>query len=211
MLDIKSLFEVIGAFFFAAGGATVIVLGLAKWFGDFLSKRLLDNYNNKHSNELESIKSKWQTELEITKAELEKTRAKYARYSEKQFEAYNSFWLILQQTKRQADSLWENPIPEKIRPFAEQMRQTRNALNDNMLLIESAHYKQLSVILDSFEKFSIGKTQLSSLVADVEGEVEADIQTSDVEKAVRENRRLKNSYNKLIDEIADSLREHIKS
>ena len=44
------------AFIVSIGGASVVVVGLAKWFGDFLSKRLLDSYNNKHEQELESIK-----------------------------------------------------------------------------------------------------------------------------------------------------------
>ncbi|MCP2028090.1 hypothetical protein L1276_003258 [Flavobacterium sp. HSC-32F16] len=46
----------IAATLVSVGGATVIILGLAKWFGDFISKRLLDNYKNKHENDLEGIK-----------------------------------------------------------------------------------------------------------------------------------------------------------
>ena len=46
------------AFIVSIGGTSVVVIGLAKWFGDFLSKRLLDSYNNKHEQELEKIKNK---------------------------------------------------------------------------------------------------------------------------------------------------------
>ena len=61
------------AFIVAIGGASVVVVALAKWFGGFLSNRLLDSYNNKHERELETLKYKYANELEKTKAELEKT------------------------------------------------------------------------------------------------------------------------------------------
>ena len=73
------------AFIVSIGGASVVVVGLAKWFGDFLSKRLLDSYNNKHEQELESIKNKYAKELEEAKSAIEKEKMQFARYSEKQF------------------------------------------------------------------------------------------------------------------------------
>ena len=45
------------AFFGAVGGAGIIIIGLAKWFGGFLSNRLLDSYNNKHEVELEKLEA----------------------------------------------------------------------------------------------------------------------------------------------------------
>jgi Skp family chaperone for outer membrane proteins len=87
------------AFIVSIGGASVVVVALAKWFGGFLSNRLLDSYNNKHERELETLKNKYANELEKTKAELEKTKAElektkllFARYSEKQFDLYNDLW-----------------------------------------------------------------------------------------------------------------------
>ena len=54
------------AFVVSIGGTSVIVVALAKWFGAFLSNRLLDSYNNKHERELEDIKNKYASELEKT-------------------------------------------------------------------------------------------------------------------------------------------------
>jgi hypothetical protein len=55
---------VAGALIVSIGGATGIIALIGKLFGDFFSKRLLDHYNNKHTVELESIKTKYQKELE---------------------------------------------------------------------------------------------------------------------------------------------------
>ena len=54
------------------------------------------------------------------------------RYSEKQFELYNDLWRVLLYTKRQADALWEKADPQQIPSFSEQIRLTRNAINDNL-------------------------------------------------------------------------------
>ena len=47
-------FKLASAFFVSVGGSGVIIIALAKWFGGFLSNRLLDSYNNKHESELET-------------------------------------------------------------------------------------------------------------------------------------------------------------
>lgn len=145
------------AFIVSIGGASVVVVGLAKWFGDFLSKRLLDSYNNKHEQELESIKNKYAKELEEAKSAIEKAKMQFARYSEKQFESYNSLWKILLYTKRQADMLWENSEPSQIPSFSEQIRLTKDAINDNLLLIEEEHYTKLILLIEQFEQFQFGK------------------------------------------------------
>jgi len=131
--------NLIGALVVSIGGTSVITIALAKYFGEFMSQRLLDRYNNKHETELEGIKTKYQKELESTKTELEKAKSLYLRYTEKQFELYNDLWKVLLYTKQQADSLWEKASPEKIPSFIEQIQLTKKAVNDNMLLIEEEH------------------------------------------------------------------------
>lgn len=61
------IMKFLGATLISIGGITIVILGLSKWFGYFLSKRLLDNYSNKHSKEFEGIKGKYKKELEETK------------------------------------------------------------------------------------------------------------------------------------------------
>ena len=103
--------KLVTAFVVSIGGSSVVVIALAKWFGNFLSARLLNSYNNKHEKELEEIKTKYASELEKTKNELEKAKSQFLRYSEKQFELYNDLWKVLLYTKRQADLLWQRADP----------------------------------------------------------------------------------------------------
>ncbi len=123
------------------------------------------SYNNKHERELETLKNKYANELEKTKAELEKTKLLFARYSEKQFDLYNDLWKVLLYTKQQADMLWEKAEPSQIPAFSEQIRLTRNAINENLLLIEDEHYKKLIKLIGQFEQFQFGKQKLIDIRA----------------------------------------------
>ena len=40
--------KLVTAFIVSIGGSSVVIFALSKWFGNFLSTRLLDSYNNKH-------------------------------------------------------------------------------------------------------------------------------------------------------------------
>ena len=70
---------------------------------------------------------------------------------------------MLLYTKQQADSLWEEANPEKIPSFIEQIQLTKDAVNDNMLLIEEEHYNKLNKLIKQFEEFRLGKERLIDL------------------------------------------------
>ena len=199
------------AFFASAGGASVIVIALAKWFGGFLSQRLLDSYNNKHEAELEELKSKYARELESTKSDLEKTKLQFVRYSEKQFELYNDLWKTLQITKQQADMLWIKADPMQIPSFSEQIRLTRKAIDDNLLLIEEDHYNKLILLIGQFEQFQFGKLRLVDIRAqqDEDGFIQT-ISKEDAEATINNNKTTKDKYDALIMEIGKSFRDQIK-
>lgn len=201
--------ELIGALFVSLGGATVVIIGLSKWFGDFMSQILLDRYKNKHEKELESLKGRYQRELETTKTELEKAKSLFLRYSEKQFDLYNDLWKVLLYTKNQADSLWEKVTPEKIPSFSEQIRLTRDAVNDNMLLIEEEHFNKLNELIKQFEQFQFGKVKLIDLRNKTTKEIN-EITQEEVETAIEQNQSLKEKYDNLIMEIGKSFRNQIK-
>lgn len=206
-IDFIEYLKLAGAFLGSVGGASVVIIGLSKWFGDFMSKRVLDNFNNKHESDLEGIKSKYQTELEKTKSELERAKTKYVRYSEKQFDLYSSLWRILLYTKRQADELWRNADPEKLPAFGEQIRLTKDAINENLLLIEESHYNRLIELINHYENFEFGKTRLTEIRSSQD-----DIQISheDARRTINNNREIKENYDNLIFEIGESFRDHIK-
>lgn len=199
------------AFFASVGGAGVVILGLAKLFGGFLSNRLLDSYNNKHEQELEEIKSKYASELENTKNELEKARLQFMRYSEKQFILYNDLWKTLLYTKQQADMLWEKADPNQIPSFSEQIRLTRKAIDDNLLLIEEEHYNKLIQLIEQFEQFQFGKLQLIDIRTQHENmESNQTITEEDTLNTIQQNKATKDKYDELIMDIGKSFRNQIK-
>ena len=198
------------AFIVSIGGASVVVVALAKWFGGFLSNRLLDSYNNKHERELETLKNKYANELEKTKAELEKTKLLFARYSEKQFDLYNDLWKVLLYTKQQADVLWEKAEPSQIPAFSEQIRLTRNAINENLLLIEDEHYKKLIKLIGQFEQFQFGKQKLIDIRAQGNDNMASQITKGEARETINQNRKTKENYDNLIMDIGKSFRTQIK-
>lgn len=203
------IMKFLGATLISMGGAAIVIVGLSKWFGDFLSKRLLDNYNNKHSKELEVIKGKYSTELEETKSALEKAKSQFIRYSEKQFDLYNDLWRVLLYTKLQADELWENAIPEKIPSFSEQIKLTKTAINDNLLLIEEDHYDKLSELIKQFEQFQFGKVRLVDIRRQPSEKGEK-ISLNETRQTIDLNKNTKEKYDKLIMEIGKTFRNQIK-
>ena len=204
--------KLVTAFIVSIGGSSVVIFALSKWFGNFLSTRLLDSYNNKHEKELEVIKTKYASELENTKNELEKAKSMFLRYSEKQFELYNDLWKVLLYTKRQADLLWQKADPNQIQSFSEQIRLTRNAISDNLLLIEEEHYEKLIQLIEQFEQFQFGKLKLIDIRIQIEGgeQVQQIISKADAQNTINKNRRTKEKYDKLIMDIGKSFREQIK-
>lgn len=209
-MNITEIMKLLAATLLSMGGATVVIIGLSKWFGDFLSKRLLDNYNNKHSDQLEGIKNKFSKELEQTKTELEKAKSQFLRYTEKQFDLYNDLWRVLLYTKLQADELWENAIPEKIPSFSEQIKLTKTAINDNLLLIEEEHYEKLMQLIKQFEQFQFGKVKLIDIRRVEPRENPESISLFDTEQTIKLNRNTKTKYDKLIMEIGKTFRNQIK-
>jgi hypothetical protein len=204
----ENIFKLTTAFFASVGGATVVIIGVSKWFGDFLSQKLLASTSQKHEKDLEEIKSKYSKELEITKDDLAKARTMYARYSERQFNSYNSLWKVLLQTKRQAEVLWSEPNPDRLKTFAEQIRLTKQAIEDEQLLIEDKHIEQLNKLLHEFENFELGKTNLITILS--RGN-EAELPTqSEIETAIVNNKDVKDKYDQLLEKVVKNFRKQIK-
>lgn len=199
------------AFIVSIGGASVVIVALARWFGNFMSHRLLDSYNNKHEKELEEIKKRYASELEETKTELEKAKLQFVRYSEKQFELYNDLWKVLLYTKQQADMLWQRADPSQIPAFSEQIRLTRRAIDDNLLLIEDDHYEKLIQLIEQFEQFQFGKLKLIDIRSQLESGDEApQITKEEAQGTIKSNKKTKEKYDELIMDIGKSFRNQIK-
>ena len=209
-MEIIEYVKLAAAFFFFILGSSVVIVALAKWFGGFLSSRLLDSYNNKHETDLENLKNKYAKELEETKSSLEKAKLQFVRYSEKQFELYNDLWKVLLYTKQQADMLWEKAEPAQIPAFSEQIRLTRNAINDNLLLIEEDHYNKLIMLITQFEQFQFGKQKLFDVRIHSDEEQIQSITQEEIRTTIRHNMKTKENYDILIMDIGRSFRNQIK-
>ena len=209
-MEIIEYVKLAAAFFVSIGGSSVVIVALAKWFGGFLSSRLLDSYNNKHETDVENLKNKYAKELEETKSSLEKAKLQFVRYSEKQFELYNDLWKVLLYTKQQADMLWEKAEPAQIPAFSEQIRLTRNAINDNLLLIEEDHYNKLIMLITQFEQFQFGKQRLFDVRIYPDEEQIQSITQEEIRTTIRHNMKTKENYDILIMDIGRSFRNQIK-
>lgn len=159
---------------------------------------------------MENLKSKYAEELEKTKTDLEKAKLQFVRYSEKQFELYNSLWKVLLYTKQQADMLWEKADPAQIPAFSEQIRLTRNAVNDNLLLIEEEHYNKLVTLIERFEQFQFGKQRLIDVRADSNESSKSLISAQEMKLVISKNKKTKENYDALIMDIGRSFRSQIK-
>lgn len=183
-------------FVYSFGGPSAIVL----WLSNLIS-----------NSKLEKLKSKHAKELEDKKAELSKSKSRFHRYSERQFNLYNDLWLNLNRTRDFADELWENPSKAKLPGFADQIRQTRRVVTDNMLLIEESHYQSLDLLLKEFENFQFGKQKLIDIRTSTPGTTPV-INASDkqVRSSIDNNRKIKEKYTKLIFKIGQSFRDQIR-
>lgn len=209
--NFKDYIEILGAVFVSLGGSTVIILGLSKWFGDVFAQKLILGFKNKHEKDLEDLKSGYQKELESTKVELDKAKSQFLRYTEKQFELYNDLWKVLLYTKNQADSLWEAANPDQIPSFSEQIKLSKDAIDDNMLLIEESHYEKLMVLIKQFEQFQFGKIRLVDLRGQTPEEIiELGLTKEQIQQTIGLNKSIKDKYDNLIMEIGKTFREQIK-
>ena len=226
--SLKSAFEWVAALVVMLGGTGSIILALSKWFGDRFANKLLESDKAKYQQELEAIKSKFQSELESDKAkyqkelegvkieyqselerkkaELEKSKALFFRYSEHQFSLYNELWKTLCDLKQIGEELWEKAEQEKVKDFSEQLAKTKLVVEKSALLIEDDHYKELTSILENFANFSIGKERLINL----RNRSQEEINQNTVNRVIRNNGENKKAFTMLLNKLLHSFKVQIK-
>lgn len=104
--------------------------------------------------------------------------------------------------------LWENSEPSQIPSFSEQIRLTKDAINDNLLLIEEEHYTKLILLIEQFEQFQFGKIKL----VDIRGNSSKNenITVEDTFNTINQNKNTKDNYDNLILDIGKSFRIQLK-
>jgi|GEM_PF-3541003 len=74
------------------GGAGLIIVALSSWLGKIWAERIFIEHRIKLRKEIEEVKKNHVTEIETYKAELEKARGDYHRFSNKKFEIIDQTW-----------------------------------------------------------------------------------------------------------------------
>lgn len=183
------------------GGAGLVVI-LSKYFGDIWAKRYLESYKNE-------LREQFELERRKIELEFEKSKTRYLRYSNKQFELYNSLWIQLVDLKDAADSLWQLASEANLKEFAKTLKETKLVVQKSNLLLEQEHYERLLTLLEEFAEYEVGKKKLIELR-------NKESITDQVKRALAEkyfiyqNQNRNEEYNTIISEIAESFKDQIK-
>lgn len=207
LVNMEEAIKISAAILFSTLSVGGIIAAIVRFATNWICKRTLDHYNNKHANQLEQLKSSYAESLAKMNHELDKAKRRHYLYTQSQFEIYNSLWKQLIYTKRLADELWKNVDPQKLPSFADQIGQTKYVIEENMLLIEENHYKTLTALLDEFQNFQIGKQKLVEMKHFSSEEILANFQ--DLSKMIQDNGDCKERYDRLVSEIGDSFRKQL--
>ena len=183
--------------FTAIGGTAVVIAGLSNWLGKVWATRIAKKESQKFQIEFDAIKREKDHLFDTLKA------ASF-RYSDSQFGLYNELWRSLVDLKSSGDGLWEQASPKKVREFADQVKETSDAIERSALLIEDGHYQKLKNIIRQFEAFQFGKQKLVDLRnRNVHGQ---NVDEYEIRHAIDDNRQRKEDFTALLNE----LRSHFK-
>ncbi|WP_017689853.1 hypothetical protein, partial [Paenibacillus sp. PAMC 26794] len=192
---------------FSVGGAGAIILGVSNWLGKIWATRIQEKDRKNYQEDLEKLKASYLNDLEAKKAELEKSKILFARYSEHQFKLYNDLYRSLYELKIVADRLWERAGRATLQDFSKQLSKTKETLEKSMLLIEDRHYERLSELLDKFSEYKIGKEKLIDLRNRPTSNFRDEEAIRDV---IRNNSKYKEEYSDLIKQIGILFKRQIK-
>ena len=191
------IFQNIAGIIVSVGGAGAIIWALSSHLGKMWAE--------KH---LESIKAKYQKEIEDYKTHLELLKDTSLRYSGQQFELYNKLWHSLLKLKLTADLLWDKAEDANLRNFSKQLKETVDEVEKSYLFIEESHYKNLKGLLDQFSEYQIGKIKVIQLYKSRKGELPYD--EAVFYDLINNNRENKQKYENLINEIRMELKRQIR-
>ena len=194
-----SAFKIITAGLGAVGGASVIIWGLATWFGKIWANKILERDKSKYAAELEKIKQSYSKELENYKSQLEITKVSLSRYSEKQFHIFNEIWQSLYDLKIIGNQMLNKRNEQKFKEFAEQLIKTRQNIDRNQLFLEERHYQDLKSLLKNLLDYN--RKELEVRIHE-----EYDSKSLDYLLTSLESDKFKKEYDALIESVRNSFR-----
>jgi len=103
------------------------------------------------------------------------------------------------------DSLWSDATANNLEEFSKQLRRTKAEIEKSVLFIEDKHYTELTILLNFFSEYLLGKSKLIDYQQNLEG---FDHQT--VMSMINNNLDKKTQYETLIRQIRASLKNQLK-
>ena len=190
--------EIVLTTILSSGGTVAVLAFVSKWFAGIIANRITEKDKAKYQKELEELKNRYQVELETHKKELETSKMLFLKYSENQFDLYNSLWVELIELKHKGQALWESALPQNLKSFAVQLFQTRKTIEKSALLIEDLHYKNLLELIDEFSNYQMGKKYL----IDYRSKRPNEINPVEIgEYAIEVNRQRKERYTQILNDL----------
>lgn len=208
-MNIKEILEWLSAIIISVGGSSVVIIAVAKWFGDRMANKLLEEDKAKYQEDLEIIKSKFNVELEFQKSNFEKANSLFFRYSEHQFNLYNELWRSLCDLEQVGNELWEQADLQTVKKFSKQLYLTKLSVNKSALLIEETHYRELLSILERFENLELGKMKLITLRNSQAQEL-VRISNNEIDYVIQINRDAKQEFKNKINQLINPFKKQIK-
>lgn len=208
-MDIKHILEWLSAIIISVGGSSIVIVAIAKWFGDRLANKLLEEDKAKYQEDLEIIKSKFNVELEFQKSNFEKANSLFFRYSEHQFNLYNELWRSLCDLEQVGNELWEQADLQKVKKFSKQLHSTKLSVNKSALLIEENHYRELLSVLERFENLELGKMKLITLRNSQAHEL-VRISNNEIDYVIQSNKDTKGEFKDKMNQLIDPFKKQIK-
>lgn len=155
-MNLTEVLQTGSAILISLGGAGAIIMALSSWLGKVWAARILEEDKNKYQVALEQLKSQYQLDVE-------KNKSVFLRYSESQFNLYNSVWVALCDLEKAADQLWAAATRTYVRDFAKSLSEAKHEVRKGALIIEEEHYERLISLFSEFEEFEFGKSKLLQL------------------------------------------------
>lgn len=158
--------------------------GIFNWMMNHFSKKIMTEYENR-------IKTMFDIYKDST-----------LRYNQQQFEKYNEIWGSLFDLKMAADALWHEATGINLNDYSKKLNAAFIITGKNALIIEEAHYKELTNLFRAFGSYEYGKknlltTRLNS--NNIKGEL----------YWIENNRELLKEYTDLIEKIRKSFSDQL--
>lgn len=207
-MDWGFAFQVVLTFIASVGGAGAIIIGVSNWLGGVLANRLLEKYKAEQAADLEELKNRYTREIEEYRTKATLLISQVERFSTQQFSLYNQLWVALIGLKIAGDALWGEASLENLYRYAEQLRATRQAVQEGAIFLEECHYRQLLEILEVFQHYEVGKKRLVDLRRPLARNRDRDYVEID---QIRINFEDRDRYSNLLDEIRGNFIHQLRS